>query len=228
MRNLLIPPAGPIGARTATVAAASRRDRYRRWVAATTLGELVGFTIPALVGAAVTAAGLRQAFTVVAMVLAGTGEGAVLGWAQSRVLRRELPDLRAADWVRATAAGAALAWLIGMTPSSLHDTLATWPLLLLLPVGLLAGAALLATIGVAQWTVLRRHVGRSAVWVAANALGWVAGLVVVFTAIGLAPSGPAAVAAAGVLGGLGMGLVVALVTGAFLVCLLDRCGPPGT
>jgi hypothetical protein len=102
--------------------------------------------------------------------------------------------------VRATAAGAALAWLIGMTPSSLHDTLATWPLLLLLPAGLLAGAALLATIGVAQWTVLRRHVGRSAVWVAA----------------------------AGVLGGLGMGLVVALVTGAFLVCLLDRCGPPGT
>jgi hypothetical protein len=115
------------------------------------------------------------------------------------VLRRELPDLRAADWVRATAAGAALAWLIGMTPSSLHDTLATWPLLLLLPAGLLAGAALLATIGVAQWTALRRHVGRSAVWVAANALG-----------------------------GLGMGLVVALVTGAFLVCLLDRCGPPGT
>lgn len=188
MRNLLIPPAGPIGARTATVAAASRRDRYHRWVAATTLGELVGFTIPALVGAAVTAAGLRQAFTVVAMVLAGTGEEAVLGWAQSRVLRRELPDLRAADWVRATAAGAALAWLIGMTPSSLHDTLATWPLLLLLPVGLLAGAALLATIGVAQWTVLRRHVGRSAVWVAANALGWVAGLVVFFTAIGLAPA----------------------------------------
>jgi hypothetical protein len=77
---LLIPPAGPIGARTATVAAASRRDRYRRWVAATTLGELVGFIIPALVGAAVTAAGLRHAFTVVAMVLAGTGEGAVLGW----------------------------------------------------------------------------------------------------------------------------------------------------
>ena len=59
------------------------------------------------------------------------------------MLRRELPDLRAADWVRATAAGAALAWLIGMTPSSLHDTLATWPLLLLLPVGLLAGAALM-------------------------------------------------------------------------------------
>jgi hypothetical protein len=76
---------------------------------------------------------------------------------------------------------------------------------------------------VAQWTVLRRHVARAGVWVAANALGWLAGLVVVFAAIGVAPAGsPVLVVLCSVLGGLGMGLTMALVTGAFLVRLLER------
>jgi hypothetical protein len=43
----------------------------------------------------------------------------------------------------------------------------------------------------------------------------------VFAAIGLAPSSPPLMVACSVLGGLGMGLTVALVTGAFLVRLLD-------
>ena len=102
----------------------------------------------------------RTVGTVVRMVAAGTGEGAVLGWAQSRALRHDLPGLRPRDWVAAPAAGAALAW--------------------------------------------------------------VAGLVVVFVAMGLAPARPVPVALAGVLGGLGMGLTVALVTGRFLVRLLER------
>jgi hypothetical protein len=135
-----------------------RRERYRRWVAATTLGELAGFTVPAVVGAAVTAAGLSQALTVLALVAAG----------------------------------------------------------------LVAGAALLTTIGAAQWLVLRSQVERAGIWVPANALAWVAGLVVVFTAMGLAPGRPALVALAGILGGLGVGFTVALVTGAFLVRLLER------
>jgi hypothetical protein len=74
--------------------------------------------------------------------------------------------------------------------------------------------------------VLRRHVAGSGVWVAANGLAWIAGLAVVFAAIGIAPgSSPVAVVAFGMAGGLGMGLAVALVTGLFLVRLLDRAKP---
>jgi hypothetical protein len=201
----------------------ARRVRYRRWVRATTLGELAGFTIPALVGTAVAAAGVESLAAAGLLVLAGTGEGAVLGWAQSRALRRDLPGLSTAEWIRATAAGAALAWAIGMTPSTFFEVLRTLPPPLLVVLGVLAGLALLSTIGVTQWLVLRCHVEGAGVWVAANVLGWLAGLVVVFVAIGAAPAGsPVLIVAFSVLGGLGMGLTVALVTGAFLVRLLER------
>lgn len=43
----------------------------------------------------------------------------MLAYAQSLVLRRELPDFPAARWIAATSAAAALAWAIGMTPSAL-------------------------------------------------------------------------------------------------------------
>jgi hypothetical protein len=97
--------------------------RYRRWVVATTFGELAGFTIPAVVGAAATSAGVRQSVSVVLLVLAGVGEGTVLGWSQSRMLGRELPRLRTSDWVIATAAGAGVAWSIGMLPSTFSQQL---------------------------------------------------------------------------------------------------------
>ena len=197
---------------------ALRRATYRRWVIATAIGELAGFTIPALAGTGVAAAGVQPAAALALMVAAGAGEGAVLGWAQSRALRRDLPGLSTRSWTAATAAGAAVAWLVGMLPSTLHDLL---PAGVLLALAVPGGLVLLATIGVAQWTVLRRHVPGALTWIPANALGWLAGLVVVFAAIGLAPSSPPLMVACSVLGGLGMGLTVALVTGAFLVRLLD-------
>jgi hypothetical protein len=96
----------------------------------------------------------------------------------------------------------------------------------LIALGILAGVLLLATIGVAQWLVLRRHIARSGSWVLANALAWIAGLAVVFAAIRVAPpDAPVLMAVFGVAGGLGMGLTVALVTGLFLVRLLDRVRP---
>jgi len=195
-------------------------------VAATTLGELAGFTIPAVVGAAATSAGVGQRASMVLLVLAGVGEGTVLGWAQSRMLRRELPALRAGDWVGATAAGAGVAWSIGMLPSTFsQQLLELWPPVLVAG-GVLAGVLLLATIGVAQWLVLRRHLVRSGGWVLANALAWIAGLAVVFAAIAVAPpDAPLLTAVFGVAGGLGMGFTVALVTGLFLVRLLDHARP---
>jgi hypothetical protein len=160
------------------------------------------------------------------LVLAGVGEGTVLGWAQSRMLRQELPQLRAGIWTGATAAGAAVAWAVGMLPSTAGRQLQElWPPLLV-RLGVLAGVVLLATIGFAQWLVLRRHVDRAGSWVLANALAWVAELAVVFAAIGVAPAdSPILIATFGVAGGLGMGLTVALVTGPFLVRLLDKAKP---
>jgi hypothetical protein len=200
--------------------------RYRRWVVATTCGELAGFAIPAIVGATATSAGVGQGASMGLLVLAGVGEGTVLGWAQSRVLRREVPELRAGDWIRATAAGAAVAWSIGMLPSTFGEwLLELWPPLLV-ALGGLAGVALLTTVGAAQWLVLRRFVNASGVWVVANALAWIAGLVVVFAAIAVAPSdAPVLIAAFGGVGGLGMGLTVALITGLFLIRLLGQARP---
>jgi hypothetical protein len=113
-----------------------------------------------------------------------------------------------------------------MLPSTFsRQVLELWPPLLV-AFGVLAGVVLLASIGFAQWLVLRRHVDRAGSWVVANALAWIAGLAVVFAAIGVAPAdSPVLIAAFGVVGGLGMGLTVALVTGLFLVRLLDRVKP---
>jgi hypothetical protein len=212
--------------RVITSNAARDDPRYRRWVVATTCGELAGFTNPAIVGATAASADVGQSVSMVLLVLAGVGEGTALGWAQSRMLRRELPELRTGGWIRATAAGAAVAWAIGMLPSTFsRQLLELWPPLLV-ALGALAGVVLLATIGFAQWLVLRRHVDRSGSWVVANALAWVAGLAVVFAAIGIAPGdSPILIAVFGVLGGVGMGLTVGLVTGLFLVRLLDRAKP---
>jgi hypothetical protein len=187
---------------------AARHDpRYSRWVVATTCGELAGFTIPAIVGATATSVGVGQSASMALLVVAGVREGTALGWAQSRVLRRELPELRTGDWIRATAAGAAVACTIGMLPSTFsQQLLELWPPMLL-AFGVLVGVVLLSSIGFARWLVLRRHVDGSGIWMAANALAWIAGLAVVFAAIGVAPGdSPVLIAAFGVVGGFGMGL----------------------
>jgi hypothetical protein len=44
--------------------------------------------------------------------------------------------------------------------------------------GLVSGTIL----GTPQWLVLRRHVRRAAIWIAANALAWVPGMVLAFVA----------------------------------------------
>ena len=113
-----------------------------------------------------------------------------------------------------------------MLPSTFGGRLLElWPPLLV-ALGVLAGVALLAAIGAAQWLVLRRYVDGSGVWVVANALAWIAGLVVVFAAIAVAPSdAPVLIAAFGGVGGLGMGLTVALITGLFLIRLLGQARP---
>jgi deazaflavin-dependent oxidoreductase (nitroreductase family) len=204
---------------------------FRRWVVATTLGELVAFSIPTAVWGGTAVAGLDDRLALVPVIVAGAGEGAVLGYAQARALRRDLPTLDVGSWVRVTAAAGALGWAVGMVPSTFHDELSGLPLPILVVLGAAGGAVLLCSIGFAQATVLRRHLAHAGRWVGANALGWLGGLPVVFLALGVAPEHPAGLRAVfAIAGGVGMGAAVAAITGAFLVRLLrhPRTGPVQT
>ena len=167
---------------------------WRRWTLATAAGETAGFLVPAVV-AVLLPGGAGDGIRTVAFVVAGGLEGAVLGWAQARVLREAVPAVSSGAWVMRTALAVA------------------------------GGLVLLASIGVAQWSVLRRHLPGSAAWIGWTALGWSAGLLVF--ALVTTPlwqpgeSGPV-IAAIGALGGALMACTVGAVTGLGLVRLVHR------
>jgi deazaflavin-dependent oxidoreductase (nitroreductase family) len=206
------------------------RDRpplWRRWVVATTVGETLGFAVPAAVGALAVGLGAGDAATVPLALVAGAAEGAILAFAQSRVLRRELAGFETRDWIAATAAAAALCWAIGMSLGVYGGSL---PHAVLASGAIVAALVMLTAVGGAQWLVLRRHAARAWRWIPANALGWLLGLAVPFTGMALVDEGDPAVLGllVGVASGLGMGFVVAAVTGLALVRLLRPApaGPP--
>ena len=94
-----------------------RSTFLRRWILAVTAGEATGFLIPAAAGGmvALTAAPTWTVYPV--MIGAGACEGALLGLGQSLGFGPSV--VPRAAWVTATAAGAAVAWSIGMLPSTL-------------------------------------------------------------------------------------------------------------
>ena len=145
--------------------------RLIRWVLVVTLGEAVGFTVPAAVGVAVTGSWGPLA-TLVAIVLAGSVEGAMLGAAQADCLYRwrVLPIRR--WWIAATSVGAAVAWSLGMLPSTfdLRWTAAT------AVVAGVGGLMLLTSLPSAQYFVLRDHVRRAALWIPINIAAWLLGI----------------------------------------------------
>jgi hypothetical protein len=185
--------------------------RWFRWVA---LGEGAGFVAPAVIGAASTA--WPTPAMVAALLAAGAVEGGVLGWAQAHVLVDIVARLPRRAFVLATAAGAVAAYSIGLIPVLLGESLTRWPAALQVGSFVVGGAALLATIGTAQWLVLRRVRTGSAWWIPTTAGAWAAGLLV-FTAVApplWQPGQPLALLVAiGVLGGLVMAATVAALTG---------------
>jgi hypothetical protein len=156
-----------------------------------------------------------------ALIAAGMGEGATLGFAQWLVLRRAIPALPREQWVWATALAAALAWLIGMLPSTIEDIGALNRMFLVVGVAIL-GTLFICSIGGAQWVVLRRYTPRAGWWVLANAIAWPAGVAVPFVGLSLLPDGtePITMLKVGILCGMLMGLVVGAITGAVLIRLL--------
>jgi hypothetical protein len=101
---------------------------WLRWVMANSLAETVGlgaaFGIGVILFPHLNTPGVFVALTTVAVaVLAGTLiEGTVVGTAQWLVLRRPFPGMKWRTWVLATAAGALVAWTLGMLPSALMSS----------------------------------------------------------------------------------------------------------
>jgi hypothetical protein len=145
--------------------------RLVRWVLVVTLGEALGFTVPAAVGVAVSGSWGPLA-TLVAIVLAGSLEGAMLGAAQADCLYRwqVLPVRR--WWIAATSVGAAVAWSLGMLPSTFN---LRWTAATAVAAGV-GGLMLLTSLPLAQYFVLRDHVRRAALWIPINIAAWLLGI----------------------------------------------------
>jgi len=216
---------------------ASKLAFWGQWVAANLVGELAGLGIVGAVGSTLVriygepvTAGAVLVYAALAVAL-GAVEGAIVGYAQAGVLRRRLPGLR--SWVAATTLGAAIAWALGMLPSTLislyrppgpapapaPDIPDGLQLLLAMPLGVVAGAIL----AFPQWRILRRHLAHAGWWIAANALAWALAMPLVFVAAGVRPETSAAVSAVIVVASLAAaGAVAGAVHGAYLVRLLER------
>jgi hypothetical protein len=189
---------------------------WRRWTAATTVGEAVGFCAPALAGGLAATTDLTPVATGAVLLLAGAVEGYALGATQAWALRSAVPNLPGRRFATATAVAAAAAYAIGLAPSTVGDAIRRVPPAVAVPAAAIGGLALLATIGTAQWLVLRRAGYDVPWWIATTAGGWLAGLTV-FMAVATPlwrPGQPMVlIVAIGVFAGVLMAATVAATTG---------------
>ena len=217
---------------------------YARWIVANGLGEMLGLGTTFVLGGALAPSLARVSgvadtlgTAVAAIALGVVLEGVVVGWAQARVLR-DWAGVSVGAWIRATAAGAGLAWTLGMVPSTMLSlTAAASPptdgtppfepgpgltLVLAAGLGLVTGPIL----GGAQGRVLRQARPDVRGWPWANALAWAFGMPVIFAGMDRVPwNGPLpARVAALYLVCLAAGLVVGAVHGAVLRRQLTRGG----
>jgi hypothetical protein len=193
--------------------------RLVRWVLLVTLGEAVGFSVPVAIGVAVTAVSWGPLATLLAMVLAGSVEGAALGVAQADCLFRweVLPVRR--WWVAATSIGAAVAWSLGMLPSILAGLKWSAGTVVAAAVGALI---LLSSLPLAQYVVLRDHVRPSARWIPINMAAWLVGIVWTLLPSPWVDQSTSAGALIFIYGiaGLCMAATVAVITGSGMIRLL--------
>ncbi|WP_198418758.1 MULTISPECIES: hypothetical protein [Cryobacterium] len=203
-----------------------RADRFlRNWLLWVSLGESVGFLVPAL--AQLTFAG--SSVLAPALIFAGAAEGTVLGWTQATVLRSRVPALNRRRWVGATAIAGAAAWFIGLLPAEWAEVWQRWPAAAQFTAGILLATVLLCALGFAQWFELRRHLRGAGWWILGSAAAWGAGLAVFFAVATplWQPGQPGAlILLIGVLAGMFMAVAMALVSGVVLHLLLRRKESP--
>lgn len=112
---------------------------------------------------------------VMVMFFAGAAHGATVGIAQSLLLRKVVHGIHVWSWTLATAAGAGLAWAVGMAANIAAADAAWTPEKIAFAIGI-GGTVLGALLGSVQWLLLRRHAEGAWTWIPANAAAWVAGL----------------------------------------------------
>jgi hypothetical protein len=136
------------------------------WIVAVTLGEALGFAFVAAVALLAVGTSLIDPWRYLILVGAGAVEGATLGAAQLAGMGARRPDPRM--WIGATALGAAVAWAIGLIPSTLGVPLTTPLGIVVVVVGAIT---LLAGIPVLQWLVIRGRTP-SKRWIPVNMGAW--------------------------------------------------------
>lgn len=217
---------------------------YRRWILANCWSEAVGLGGTFVVGrlAAPLLDARPSAATVIggalgAVVLGALLEGALVGFAQERVLRKRMAHVAMPErvWMSATAIGAGLAWLLGMIPSTLmalgslgveEPTTPEPSRVVQYAMAVVMGLATGPILGLAQWTVLKRYVPRASRWLWANALAWASGMLVIFVGMDLMLwNGPPLLLAVGLCLVCGLaGLVVGAIHGRVLLGLTSSVG----
>jgi len=201
----------------------------RRWIPYVVIGETLGFLVAASGMAAGNLLAMSPGAAWATAVVAGLGEGALLGAAQALALRRSGVAIPARAWVLATSLAAALAWGIGMLPATLPGLDWTSPLTWAGAVG--GGALLLLSIPTAQAPFLRGHVPHPWRWVPLNVAAWGVGILWTIAPSPLVDettSTGGLFLAYGVAGML-MAVTVAVVTGFGLRRMLRRAAsPPST
>lgn len=167
---------------------------WLRWVAANSVGETIGLGTTFLVGFGLLArsgeaGGIPSALLFAgAAALLGMFEGLVVGVAQGSVLTRRLPGSILPKWTLATIAGALMAWILGMLPSTLmslnssgvesvQPEMPDWIIYLL---AMLLGAVAGFVLAFVQWIALRRRVSRAWLWLPANSAAWLVGMPIIF------------------------------------------------
>lgn len=147
-------------------------------------------------------------------VVAALAQGAVLGAAQGRVLRDVL-GVRPLAWTGATALGVAFGWGVVIV-SAARIGAGDRALSELLGALCLVGLAFGASVGFAQWTVLRDRIGGLG-WVLVNALGWGVALVGTVGLLATSGDGWAEILAIGATAALLAGAAIGAATGALLL-----------
>ena len=141
-----------------------RRD-LRRWIVAVSAGEGIGFAIATTVAVLTIVGGIDGPARLALVIVGGAFEGTALALGQHLGMREARPI--AWRWIGATALAAAIAWTLGMLPSTVGIDLGSPVALIAVGIG---GIVLLASIPLAQWLVLDRP--RSFRWVPVNAGAW--------------------------------------------------------
>jgi hypothetical protein len=156
------------------VSASWRTSPRHRWVIGVSLAEMLGFLLPASMGAITALAGVEGVTQFMLLVLAGCGEGLLLGYGQSRMMPLQLSRWR---FTWKTAIGAGLAWLCIMSAMMLMQRETSAVMIPLILVLVVTG---FFSIGVIQWTELKTRSDKASQWIFWTALAWLVALPISF------------------------------------------------